>query len=166
MNISEFAKQMGTSKTTLYRKIAAAGVELEKLRGDDGQLTDAGMSILAGVLDGSIPTGKTAEKPDESHEVYAGIPAEWYTNSINELRRERDELREKLAAAQEQITALQTAAAERAEAHAAELADILRRQQVNEEKRLTLDAAAPAPSPAEYTSFLGRLRFAFFGGKK
>lgn len=149
MNISEFAKRMGTSKTTVYRKIAAAKLQLSELRDESGNLTDTGLSMLAGLLDDTHVS-------QVSHESYATDETAQNAERIRELERERDELREKLAAAQEQITALQTAAAERAEAHAAELADILRRQQANEAARLQ----------ASQSGILGRLRNFLLGAGK
>lgn len=137
MNITEFAKEYGTSKTTLYRKISAAGLDLEELRGADGQLSDAGMSVLAGLMDGTmIPTKRDTGNAGNSHAVDVPLASEQYASRVRELEQENKELREKVDQLQTVVLELQKQAADKAEAHAAELSAILKREQEHTERLL------------------------------
>ena len=159
MNISEFARLRGTSKSTLYRRASAAGVDLQALRDDNGDLTPDGMSILAGLVDGSRATPQIDGNSQQRDTVCA---SDRDVGTLRELERERDALREErdslrgdVKQLRQQVAELQSDRADQAERHAAALAAILERQQANEERRLLLESGTQQPE--RRGGFLGRL---------
>lgn len=137
MNITEYAKQMGTSKTTLYRKIAEAGLDISDLRGRDGQLTNEGLSTLSALLDETLHR-RTASHKDNATDGDVHSVSE--TGQITELERKLAETHAALDAALAQITELHRQAADRERQHAEAWQKFSERQQQIEAQRL---AAAP-----------------------
>lgn len=138
--MTEYAKQMGTSKTTLYRKISEAGIDIASLRGTDGQITDDGFSVLASLLDGTLQR-RTVSQQDN----VPNIPE----NSVNllgqieTLKRQLDETREALDAANARIAALQQQAVERERENADAWKRFSERQQEIEAHKLLAAQAGP-----------------------
>lgn len=52
MTIAEMARQLNTSRNTLYRRLKENGVDVKQLRDSEGQLTQYGMSAIAALFDG------------------------------------------------------------------------------------------------------------------
>lgn len=154
MNMTEYAKEMGTSKTTLYRKVAEAGIALDDVRGADGQLTPEGCSILAGILDGTAQRRKPSRTVDgpEGDATQAG--------KVEELERQLSETRAALDAANARITELQQQALDRERENAEAWQRFSERQQQLEAQRLLTAQAGPR------RGFLGRLHDRLFGEQK
>lgn len=133
MTLTQYAKQMGISRTTLYRRIADAGMDMTAFRDTQGELTDEGLTALSAILDGTLH-GRTTPQA-----VYTPDTPDNGVNlmgQIAELQRQLDVTRDALDKANTRIAELQQQAAERAERHADELRDILIRQQQIEAQRL------------------------------
>lgn len=152
MNITEYAKRMGTSKTTLYRKLSEAGIDVSTLRDADGQISDDGLSILSSLLDGTLQRRKVSQQVD------APTDGANLAGKVADLERQLNETRAALDAANARIAVLQQQAAERAERHADELRDILKRQQEIDAQRLLTDGSR--------RGILGRLHDRLFGTKQ
>ena len=153
MNLTQYAKTMGTSKTTLYRKITDAGIDVSTLRNADGQLTDEGLSTLAALLDGTStrrPISRAVDVP-ESTETPVNL-----AGKIAELERQLDETRDALNAANARIMELQAQAAEREREHADAWRQFSERQQQIEAQRMLT-----AQAGTNGRGFLGRLRGLF-----
>lgn len=162
MNITEFVKQMGTTRTTIYKKINAAGIDVDTLRDENGELTDKGLSTLSALLDGT----QTPRKPQtdvDTAETGANLKLR-----LTALQTELDEIRVKLeheqehsAALQQTINDLHQQAAERERKHADELREILQRQQAIAERQLLTDRTG-----ADGRGLFGRIHDFFVGTKK
>lgn len=87
---------MGTSKTTLYRKISEAGIDVSTLRGADGQITDDGFTTLSALLDGTLQR-RTVSRQDDAPD--ASADAVNLMGKIETLKRHLDETRAALDAA-------------------------------------------------------------------
>lgn len=127
MTITSMAKQLGVSTMTIYRRCKRNGVAIDELRdGATGELTAAGVSVIASMFDATTPqvagTGDAACAPqgcnDDAQTVSQGDLAvqvaaltatvDGLRGLVDQLTGERDELRR-------QVTAL-TAALEREQA--------------------------------------------------
>ena len=155
MNITEYARQMGTSKTTLYRKLNDAGLDASALRDADGNLTDEGLSTLAALLDGTL------QRRPISRAVDASADAATLAGQVETLERQLDETRAALAAANTRIAELQQQAAEREREHADAWRRFSERQQQIEAQRLLTAQAGP-----NGRGFWGRLHDRLFGAKQ
>ena len=114
MNITEYGKLMGVGKTTIYRRISQAGLDLSDLRGEDGQLTDAGLSTLSALLDG---TPGTSVGHSNSHQEDVP-PGRSTSGTVEDLKTQLETTRAELAAAQARINELLQQAADRERDHA------------------------------------------------
>lgn len=85
MNMEQFCAEYGVSKTTIYRRIKEAGLELAALRGEDGTLTPEACSCLAALLDGTFHgTQQRAERnTSDTRFSYAELVAERDTLRVN-----------------------------------------------------------------------------------
>jgi AcrR family transcriptional regulator len=158
MNITEFAKHMGVSKTTIYRRIGDAGIDLSTLRDADGKLTNEGLATLSSLLDGTSQ-GRTV-----SHSVYAQNVPESGVNlvgKVEDLERQLSETRSALDEANACIAALHQQAAERERENADAWRRYLERQQQIEAQRLLTAQAGP-----DGRGFFGRIRDRLFGTKQ
>lgn len=158
MNITEYAKQMGTSKTTLYRKISDAGIDVSTLRDANGQITDDGLSTLSALLDGTLQrrnVSRTVYVPDtpENDVILSG--------KIAELERQLYDTRAALDAANARIAALQQQAAERERENADAWKHFSERQQQIEAQRLLA-----AQAGENRRGFFGHLHDKLFGVKQ
>ena len=137
MNITEYAKQMGTTRTTLYKKINAAGISIDTLRDENGDISDSGLSILSSLLDGTQTKRKpqtninTSETPANLDLQFTALQAE-----LDVMRELLDQEKARNAALQQTINELHQQAAERERKHADELREILQRQQAIAERQL------------------------------
>ena len=130
MNLTDYAKQMGTSKTTLYRKIGESGIDPATLRGPDGQITDDGYRILSGIMDGTLQRHRVSQPGD--------VPQNDVTQAgkIVTLEREIAETRAALEAANARIAELQRQALDRERENAEAWRRFSERQQQIEAQRL------------------------------
>lgn len=163
MNITDYVKQMGTTRTTLYKKINSAGIDINTLRDENGDLTDNGLSVLSALLDGTQTTRKpqtevdTAETPANLNLRIAALQTE-----VDELRVKLEQANAHGEALQQTINELHQQAAERERKHADELRDILQRQQEIAERQLLL----PERAGADGRGLFGRIHDFFLGSKK
>ena len=158
MNITEYARQMGTSKTTLYRKISEAGIDISTLRDADGQITDGGFTTLSALLDGTSQRhafSRQDDVPDASGNVVNLM------GKVETLERQLDETRAALDAANARITELQQQAADRERENADAWKRFSERQQQIEAQRLLT-----AQAGASGRGILGRLHDKLFGSKQ
>ena len=158
MNMTEYAKQMGTSKTTLYRKISEAGIDIATLRDSNGQISDAGFNTLAALLDGTLQrrtVSRQGDAPDAAENVVNLM------GQIATLERQLDETRAALDAANARIAALQQQAAERERENADAWKRFSERQQQIEAQRLLT-----AQAGQNGRGFFGRLHDKLFGVKQ
>lgn len=155
MNITEYAKQMGTSKTTLYRKIGDAGIDVSTLRDANGQITDDGLTTLSALLDGTLQrriASRTVDGMDDRVTLLG---------KIDVLERQLDEKQAALDAANARIAELQQQAAERERENADAWKHFSERQQQIEAQRLLT-----AQAGANGRGFFGRLHDRLFGVKQ
>lgn len=155
MNITEYAKQMGTSKTTLYRKISEAGIDIATLRDADGQLTDSGLTTLSALLDGTLQRRTVSHTVDDTNDRATLM------GKIERLERQLDETRATLDAANARIAELQQQAADRERENADAWKRFSERQQQIETQRLLT-----AQAGANGRGILGRLHDKLFGSKQ
>ena len=156
--MTEYAKQMGTSKTTLYRKIGDAGIDIATLRDTNGQITDDGLTTLSALLDGTLqrrPNSRTVDAPDTPE---SGVNL---SGKIETLERQLDETRAALDAANARIAELQQQAAERERENADAWKRFSERQQQIEAQRLLT-----AQAGANGRGFFGRLHDRLFGSRQ
>ena len=158
MNMTEYAKQMGTSKTTLYRKISEAGIDVSTLRGADGQITDDGDTTLPGVCDGTIQR-RTVSRQDDAPDASADVVN--LMGKIETLKRQLDETRAALDTANARIAALQQQAADRERENADAWKRFSERQQQIEAQRLLTTQAG-----TNGRGLFERLHDRLFGSKK
>lgn len=158
MNMTEYAKQMGTSKTTLYRKISEAGIDVSTLRGADGQITDDGFTTLSALLDG---TSQRRTVSQQSNVPDASADSVNLMGKIEVLERQLDVTRAALTAANARILELQQQAAERERENADAWKRFSERQQQLEAQRLLT-----AQAGANGRGFFGRLHDRLFGSKQ
>lgn len=130
MNLTEYAKQMGTSKTTLYRKLGDAGIDPATLRGPDGQITDDGYKTLSGIMDGTLQRHRVSQ-PGDAPQIDANLAGKIVT-----LERELAEARAALEAANARIAELQRQALDRERENAEAWRRFSERQQQIEAQRL------------------------------
>lgn len=155
MNISEYARQMGTSKTTLYRKISEAGIDIATLRDADGQLTDSGLTTLSALLDGTLQRRTVSHAVDDTNDRATLM------GKIERLERQLGETRATLDAANARIAELQQQAADRERENADAWKRFSERQQQIEAQRLLTAQAGP-----NGRGFFGRLHDRLFGNKQ
>ena len=155
MNITEYAKLMGTSKTTLYRKISEAGIDIATLRDADGQLSDSGLTTLSALLDGTL------QRRTIPHAVDGTNDRATLMGKIERLERQLDETRAALDAANARIAELQQQAADRERENADAWKRFSERQQQIETQRLLT-----AQAGANGRGILGRLHDKLFGSKQ
>ena len=155
MNITEYAKQMGTSKTTLYRKISEAGIDISTLRDTDGQFTDSGLTTLSALLGGTLQRRTVSHTVDDTNDRATLM------GKIERLERQLDETRAALDAANARITELQQQAADRERENADAWKRFSERQQQIEAQRLLT-----AQTGANERGILGRLHDKLFGSKQ
>ena len=158
MNMTEYAKQMGTRNTTLYRKISEAGIDISTLRGADGQITDDGFTTLSALLDGTLQR-RTVSRQDDAPDASADVVN--LTGKIETLERQLDETRAALDAANARIAALQQQAADRERENADAWKRFSERQQQIEAQRLLT-----AQAGANGRGFFGRLHDRLFGSRQ
>lgn len=157
MTITEYAKQMGISRATLYNKAKAAGVDLSSLRDNDGALTDEALSELSGLLDGTLQRKRQDAllQGDTDPETIAVLQRR-IVELTDELTRERT----RADGLQAQINSMLQQTADRERQHADELRDILQRQQAIAERQLL-----PERVSADGRGLFGRIHDALFGVK-
>jgi len=151
MNITEYGKLMGVGKTTLYRRISQAGLDLSDLRGEDGQLTDAGLSTLSALLDGTPGTSvgrSNSHQEDVPRDVPRDVswdvpPGRSTSGTVEDLKTQLETTRAELAAAQARIAELLQQAADREREHAEAWRKYAEVQQQIEAQRLL--TAGPEP---------------------
>ena len=146
MTIEGFCKERGISKATVYRRLKEAGIELNGLRGTDGELTAEALQVLAALTDKTRTwvnaresyihdTGKIngtfqevvqqcVADTSKSDVSFVAIVSENET-----LKRELVETQTKLEAANARIAELLQQAAERADQHAQAMQRIAERTQ-------------------------------------
>lgn len=151
MTITGYAKQFGTSTTTVYRKLSAAGIEPKTLKDERGHLTDSGLSTLSAVMDGTQQRSKPDATVDDTE--CNTTSAEYVT----QLQRQLDATRAELDAANARIQELQQQAIQREHDHAEAWKQYLERQQQIEAQRLLLDA------PRAHRGLFTRLHDKLFG---
>lgn len=158
MNISDYVKQMGTTRTTLYKKINAAGIDVNTLRDENGELTDEGLSTLSSLLDGSlIRKRKEALAEGDTQEETIEILQLRIATLNDKLTQER----QRCTQLQQTINEMNQQIAERERQHADELRDILKHQQAIAERQLLTDKAG-----ADGRGLFGRIHDFFIGTKK
>lgn len=146
MTIEGFCKERGISKATVYRRLKEAGIELNSLRGTDGELTTDALQVLAALTDKTrtwvnahesyihdigkfndafqAATQPRAVDMSKSDVSFVAIVSENET-----LKRELVETQTKLEAANARIAELLQQAAERADQHAQAMQRIAERTQ-------------------------------------
>ena len=72
MTLKQLAEELSVSTMTLYRRASRAGVRVQDLRGDDGELTSEGVALLASMFDSTTPTteGATDSTTPAAHEAH------------------------------------------------------------------------------------------------
>lgn len=72
MTLKALAAEMGVSVMTVYRRASRAGVRVQDLRGEDGELTSEGVALLASMFDSTTPTtdGATDSTTPAAHEAH------------------------------------------------------------------------------------------------
>lgn len=135
MNVSEYAKQMGVSRATLYRKASVSGIDIETLRDVNGELTEQGLQVLSSVLDGTA-----------RHQTVSNV------SDTDTYKRQIDELTERLKTAetrvyelQNEIIRLHEQAASEAAKHAEALKTLAEKQLDVEKLRLTAQKEPDKP---------------------
>lgn len=72
MTLKQLAGELHVSVMTVYRRAERAGVRVQDLRGDDGELTSEGVALLASMFDSTTPTteGATDSTTPAAHEAH------------------------------------------------------------------------------------------------
>ena len=141
MNVTAYIKMMGISKATFYRRISEAGIELNDIRGADGNLTDEGLSVLSSLFDGTSHkrlTSQTRERPtdDATRRPVDETMRRSTDETISYLQSQLETTRAELAEARAQITSLLQLAADREREHAEAWRRYAEAQQQIETQRL------------------------------
>lgn len=157
MNMTEYAKQMGTSKTTIYRKISDAGIDISTLRDDSGNISDEGFAILSSLLDGTLQRRSVSRTVDAPNAQENSVNL---LGKIETLERQLNETRAALDAANARIAALQQQAADRERENADAWKRFSERQQQIEAQRLLT-----AQAGTDGRGFFQRLHDKLFGAK-
>lgn len=158
MKMAEFAKLNGTSRTTLYRKIDESGIDIETIRDQKGHLTEDGMRVLSGMLDGTFKAKRVKRPIIVTDENNAIDPSVALMAKVTELREENDRLHDELDTANTRIQELNQTVLSQAQKYAESLAEITKKQLQLEEQRLLTDRAAGR-------GLFGRMHDALFGNK-
>ena len=141
MNITEYAREYGTSTTTIYRKLQDAGIKPDGLKDDKGQLTEDGIKVLSGIMHGTPQRPKQAQPDDTTNgtETVTG-----YLAQISSLEHQLEAARTDLTTANARIRELQAQiqdmtakALERERANAEAWKEYAQKQQQIEAQRLT-----------------------------
>lgn len=152
MNISEFSQWIGRSRATVYRRAEAANIDLDALRGADGELTEEGLAILGSLFDrDSSSPGANAGRRDscDSDADGAGSDA---VRQCEMLQRERDEARREVQYLREQLQ------------REREQADCWRAVAMHSLPAATApEGAAPTIGHEKPRGFFAKLRFLFAG---
>lgn len=140
MNLQEFCKQRRISKPTIYKRIHDAGIDLGSLRDADGNLTAEAITTLAALLDDAQPkySKRASDDPATAAIDTAADPVK-YASILAErdaARRELEETRAQLTAANARIMELQAEALQREREHAEAWKQFTERQQEIEAHRL------------------------------
>ena len=112
MTLTEMAKQLNVSAMTIYRKLKKNGVKIDELRDPDtGELTAAGVSVIASLFDATAPqqhvtapqqhvTGDATRLQQVTTDDATVLQAklDGATALIEQLTSERDDLRKQVAA--------------------------------------------------------------------
>lgn len=77
MNVETLSKQIGVNYRTVYRRISQAGLVLDDLKGDDGQLTYEGIQAISALFD-NVGKGK------KSGELEYNVKGENVNGNVNE----------------------------------------------------------------------------------
>lgn len=72
MTLKQLAGELHTSTMSIYRRASRAGVRVQDLRGEDGELTSEGVALLASMFDSTTPTteGATDSTTPAAHEAH------------------------------------------------------------------------------------------------
>ena len=72
VTLKQLAEELSVSTMTLYRRASRAGVRVQDLRGEDGELTSEGVALLASMFDSTTPTteGATDSTTPAAHEAH------------------------------------------------------------------------------------------------
>lgn len=151
MTIEGFCKERGISKATVYRRLKEAGIELNSLRGTDGELTTDALQVLAALTDKTRTwvnaresyihnaehhdigkandTFQAATQPRAVDTSKSDVSFVAIVSENETLKRELVETQTKLEAANARIAELLQQAAERADQHAQAMQRIAERTQ-------------------------------------
>lgn len=99
MTLKQLAEELSVSTMTLYRRASRAGVRVQDLRGDDGELTSEGVALLASMFDSTTPAAHEAHTEHNEVEV-ARLEAE-----VAALRRLADVLEAQVADLRQRLDA-------------------------------------------------------------
>ena len=150
MTIEGFCKERGISKASVYRRLKEAGIELNSLRGTDGELTTDALQVLAALTDKTRTwvnaresyirnaehdmgkandTFQAATQPRAVDTSKSDVSFVAIVSENETLKRELAETQTKLEAANARIAELLQQAAERADQYAQAMQRIAERTQ-------------------------------------
>ena len=169
MNIETLSKQLGKNIRTVYRRIAKAGLSLDSLKDEQGQLTTEGIQAISALFDNDRDNDiDTRQKRDNNSGVsdikaLVNVKDKAAEKVLSEARAEIERLKAEASAAEIRLQAaerekeLYRQMAEKAEAEAASWKAAAERAQQLQAMQLQL-----LPQRAGIKSFFGRV----FGRKE
>lgn len=110
MNMSQFATQIGRNRTTIYRAAKARGIDIDAIRGEDGELTNEGIAMLAALFDDTQPQHST-QPGDSTDSDTATVATRQPGRQYEALQRELDATRGELDAVKRENALLREALA-------------------------------------------------------
>ena len=131
MNIEGLSKQLGKNIRTVYRRIAKAGLSLENLKDEEGQLTTEGIQAISALFDNDNDIDNVKCQNDDNksgvseYKALVNVKDKAAEKALSEARAEIERLKAEASAAEIRLQAaererdLYRQMAEKAEAEAA-----------------------------------------------
>lgn len=113
MTLKQLAGELHTSTMSIYRRASRAGVRVQDLRGEDGELTVAGVAMLASMFDSTTPTTEgatdsTTPAAHEAHTEHNEVEVARLEAEVAGLRRLVDTLEAQVADLRQRLDASET----------------------------------------------------------
>lgn len=128
MNIEALSKQLGKNIRTVYRRIAKAGLSLDSLKDEQGQLTTEGIQAISALFDNDNDSGKRQNDVNKGglseYKALVNVKDKAAEKALSEARAEIERLKAEASAAELRLQAAEREAglyrqmAEKAEAEA------------------------------------------------
>jgi len=109
MNIEALSKQLGKNIRTVYRRIAKAGLSLDSLKDEQGQLTTEGIQAISALFDNDNDRGKRQNSDKNNgmseYKALVNVKDKAADKALSEARAEIERLKAEASAAEIRIQA-------------------------------------------------------------